>query len=222
MMNVAMLIALIYQHALEVTAAVLGLVTMRRTWPFCFRLLVYCCCFIALSELISFALAIFDHYAAKFYNVYVSIETMILTYILFCETTLSWSRRLLKTLLIVLSIGLLAAFAFTSQGLGTLNLYSDTLQLLVLVIGSCALLVDMLHDMSGTSLYKRPAFWFSLAMLVSSSVFLLIEAALQYVKNHHGTRLFFMPFNVVANTFMYGGIVKCFLALKKQGTCLSK
>lgn len=222
MMNYVLAIAFIYQQALEVVCAVIGLIMIRRSWPFAYRLLVFICCFIALSELISFACILLHYPSQKFFNIYVSIETITLAYILFCETTLGWSRRLLRVLLIVLPVGLVAAFTLPANGLSISNMYADTLQLLVLIIASCAVLVDILHDMSGTSLYTRPAFWFSLTMLVSSSIFLLLEAFMQYMKNHMGTRPFFMPFIVVANTIMYGGFVKCFLVLKKGATCPSK
>jgi hypothetical protein len=175
-----------------------------------------------MSELISFACILLHYPSQKFFNIYVSIETIALAYILFCETSLGWSRRLLQILLIVLPAGLVAAFTLPPNGLSISNLYADTLQLLVLIIASCAVLVDILHDMSGASLYTKPGFWFSLTMLVSSSIFLLLEAFMQYMKNHMGTRPFFMPFIVVANTIMYGGFIKCFLVLKKEATCPSK
>jgi len=90
------------------------------------------------------------------------------------------------------------------------------------VIASCAVLIDLLHDMSGQPLYARPKFWFSLTMLVSSSIFLLVSAAARYMMNHLETRPFFMPFNVIANTVMYAGFIKCFVVLKKGDLCLSK
>jgi len=208
----------IYVLATETAAAAVGLATVRKTWPSWYRLLVIMCCATLVSE--SYAAYLHMHLLYRpstiLYNFYLPIEALIIVYVLLREATLTWNRRLLTALLVVLPVALIIDYS-SSPDIAKPHLYADIGCLLAELIASCTILIDTLQDTSGRSLHASPKFWLAMGILVSSCSFTVISAARHFMPGNPKIMDYYMPFSFVANTCMYGGIIKCFLLLKKGG-----
>lgn len=205
-----------YGLGLETAAAAIGLASVRKTWTSWYQLLVIMCCATVVSESCTFYFLLRHAFFPALYNTWTPIEAFTIAYVLFRETTLQWSRRLLRILLILFPVGLIIYYLFFSDFTKS-NMYTDVGGMLLQLIASCAVLVDLLQDMSGVSLYARPKFWLAMGMLISTCIFTLILANRYFIIDKPMGLYYYMPFSFVANTCMYGGIIKCFLLLKKEG-----
>ena len=203
-----------YLLGIEAASAVVGLILVRKSWPSWYRLLVILCCATIVSEVYSYYRFLHHIHSRAHYNTWAPLETFLVVYILFRETTLRWSRRLSMSLLILLPVTLVIAFMLP-PGFAQPNMYADTAELLIMLVAACAVLIDVLHDMSGASLYANPAFWLALGILVSSSLFTLTIVIRSFVSREVFIYLN-SPFSVIANTFMYGGFIVCFWTLRKE------
>src|SRR3954470_20224574 len=88
----------------EIASAVVGLRTMRKTWPWWYKMLVIMCCATVVMECTHIYLIIRGIRTYADYNAWLTIETFITVYVLYREATLRWSRRLLKILLVLLPL----------------------------------------------------------------------------------------------------------------------
>jgi len=211
-MKVFYLFYIFYIIGIEIACAIVGLTTVRKSWPPWYKLLVAMCCVTVVTEITG--LVMYKH-LYPLYNIWGPAEAFVAIYILFRETTMQWSRRLLMSLLIVLPVGVTIIFLFP-PGISQANRYADTTETLTEVIAACAVLIDVLHDMSGASLYRSPKFWFAIGMLFSSCMMTLLMAVREVIDKDALWPYYFIPFFLTANTFMYGGIMRCFVLLKKK------
>jgi hypothetical protein len=216
-MPVKVVIALayiIFYLGSEIASAVVGLRTMRKTWPSWYKLLVIMCWFTVVVETLHIVLLFRGVRTYATYNTLLSVETFILVYALYREATLRSIRRLLLVLLIVLPVGLAVCFSFPS-GFTNTNNAADTVELIIELMAACAVLIDMLQDMSGASLFSSPRFWLAAGTLGSSCMFALMIASRKSLEGDPMEAFYEIPYSCVANTFLYGGIITCFIMLKR-------
>jgi len=205
---------LIFYLGSEIASAVVGLRTVRKTWPSWYKLLVMMCCITVVIEILHIVLLVRGIHTNATYNTLLCIETFVLVYALYRETTLRLTRRLLLALLIVLPVGLGICFSFPPGFINTNN-NADTVELIIELLAACAVLFDLLQDMSGASLFSSPRFWLAAGTLGSSCMFALMIASRKSMDGDPREGFYEIPFSCVANTFLYGGIITCFIKLKR-------
>ncbi|MDO6430165.1 hypothetical protein Q4E93_06190 [Flavitalea sp. BT771] len=79
-----------------------------------------------------------------------------------------------------------------------------------------AALADVLLNNSDKSLSARPDFWLASGMLFYSSIFVLHYIPQLSSQHPEGIPRYFLVCSSVANTFMDGGFIACFKALRRE------
>jgi hypothetical protein len=152
------------------------------------------------------------------YNLWALLETGALLYILSGRITLSSGRRLHRILLIALLPGTVLCYIwypFFHKFNGCAVLFFLFLEL----IAACTALVDILKKMYDRPMYKEPMFWLATGMLFYCSLFIVVFSLGQFFNRL--SYPVYLPFACSANTFMYGGFIACFIALRREDRAVS-
>jgi hypothetical protein len=93
--------------------------------------------------------------------------------------------------------------------------YIELFYLFLELVAACAVLIDILKDVSDKPMYSRPTFWLATGMLCFSSLYIVVFSLGQLLNLLPYTVL--LAFTTFDNTFMYGGFIACFIALRREG-----
>jgi hypothetical protein len=211
----------VYLLGLELGCGLTGFFLMRRSWKPWYRLLVVLCCVTFPVEVTGTWFQ--SHAIPNFglYNIWGPLEAFTVIYILSREAVYAWTKRMTRILLIALPAGVLACFIL-GPGMLRGNKIADLVELFTELLAACAILVDMLQDVSDRLLFTRPMFWMAVGILSYCCIFTVI-ASVEGLGVRGGIGFeYFMIFSVAANTFMYGGIIACFVMLRREDRTLAK
>jgi len=199
----------IYYYILLLVCALTGSFLIRRHWPLWAKLLVILSWVTQAAEWMAFFCYTrrIDH--TGWYTVWVFLETVVILYALFYESTLLWVKRLYWATLIMLPSGVIAFFIMRPP-----FAYIGLFYLFVELVASCAVLIDILKDVSDKPMHSNPKFWLATGMLFFCSLYIVVFSLGKFLNLLPYTKI--LPFGSLANTFMYGGFIACFIALRRS------
>jgi len=205
----------VYALGTEWAAAIVGQRSKRAAWQDAYKWLVILCWVTVAVEMIDhcFLLLGVKHYI--FYNIWGYFETGGIIFIQLRLLMNTWAKRLLTTMLILLTLGTIANYIL-GPPLNDLNPLFQLFTLFIQLITTCAALIDILVSTSDKPLSAQPAFWLGAGMLFYCSIFILIYITKIFFKPSGPIYWFFMVCSIIANTFMYGGFIACFITLRRQ------
>lgn len=200
---------LIYYHILLLVCALTGSILLRRSWAFWARLLVVLTWVTQVAEILAFFAMIRRVDINICYSLWIFLETLTLLYVLSRGTSLPWVKRLHIILMAVLPMGMVLYFILM-PAFAYLGLFFLFLELMA----AGAVLIDILADVSDVPMQSKPIFWLATGMLFYCSLYIVVFSLGQLLNTlPHDD---FMPFGCLANTFMYGGFIACFVTLRRQ------
>ncbi|MDO6430166.1 hypothetical protein Q4E93_06195 [Flavitalea sp. BT771] len=205
----------VYLLGIEWAAAIIGQRNRRAAWQDAYKWLVVLCwatVVVETSDQFAIPLHIKAH---SLYNIWAYCETGGIVYIQLRLLSRRWAKRLLTAMLIVLTLGSAANYIW-GPPLNDLNPSFQLFTMFIQLITTCAALIDILVNTSDTPLSAQPAFWLSAGMLFYCSIFTLIYIAEIFFRSAALVGWYFMACSTVANAFMYGGFIACFVTLKRQ------
>jgi len=198
---------------LEWAAAIIGSRYRRRSWAPAYQLLVVLSWVTVVVEMIGFSLFILHIPSYWMYNVWAIVETGTIFYIQFLTAVNGWAKRALMGLLLILPVGSVICYIVWPVYVKE-NMPLMLFTLFVQLIGTCAVLIDILQNMSDKLLSEQPAFWLNTGILFYVCIFTL-DHILGIYSAESASR-YFVFFSLAANTFMYGGFIACFRTLRRQ------
>ena len=201
---------------IEWASAIVGQRCKRASWQDAYKWLVILCWVTAIVETFDncFILLRIKHHII--YNIWAYFETGGIICIQLRLLMSRWAKRLLKAMLTILTLGTIVNYIW-GPPINDLNVPFELFTLFIQLITTCAALIDLLGgNTSDKPLSDQPAFWLSSGMLFYCSVFILIYIAGIYFKSPGPIGWFFMACSTIANAFMYGGFIACFITLRRQ------
>lgn len=81
------------------------------------------------------------------------------------------------------------------------------------LVAACSYLIDLLLNKADIPLIRYPFFWMASGELIFCCVYAMIPPLLHYYMKI--SYAYFMVYSLVANTFMYGGFIACFLCFRR-------
>jgi hypothetical protein len=203
---------------LEWAAAIVGQRCKRTTWQDAYKWLVILCWVTVVVETTGNTLTLLRIKHNIFYNVWGYLETGGIIFIQLRLLMHTWAKRLLIAMLIVLTAGTGINYIW-GPSIYELNLPFQLFTLFIQLIATCAALIDFLGgNTSDKPLSAQPAFWLNAGMLFYCSVFILVYIAGIFFtsSDRHQFGYYFLACIIIANIFMYGGFIACFITLKRQ------
>lgn len=198
----------IYYDLLLLTCALTGSLLMRRNWRPWSKLLVILSWMTVIIETLAFVCTVKNIYHMTWYTPWVFLETLTLLYILSRGITLLWVKRLHRILLIMLPLGIVSYYVLSPT-----FVYIGLLCMFLELAAAGSVLIDILNDVSDTPMYGKPMFWLATGMLFFCSLYIVVFSLGLLVNTL--PRIVFLLFGCLANTFMYGGFIACFVALRR-------
>ncbi|MDO6430167.1 hypothetical protein Q4E93_06200 [Flavitalea sp. BT771] len=210
------LVYTVYCLGFEWAAAIVGQRCKRAAWQDAYKWLVILCWVTVVVEMTDHCFILLRVQHHIFYNIWGYFETGGIIFIQRRLLKQQWTKHLLTAMLILLTIGTAANYVW-GPPLNDLNPPFQLFTLFIQLIGTCAALIDILGDKTtAVPLSAQPAFWMNAGMLFYCSVFVLNYIFLLFFRSPGPIGWFFLVCSLIANTFMYGGFIACFLTLKKQ------
>jgi hypothetical protein len=213
---VMFLIYTVYLLGIEWGAAIVGQRCKRSTWQDAYKWLVILCWVTAVEETTSTCLMFLRVDHDIILNVWAYFETGGIIFIQLQLLTNRWAKRLLITLLFVLTAGTGINYIW-GPPMNDFNPRFQLFTLFIQLITTCAALIDILGEKtSDKSLSAQPVFWLDVGMLFFCSIFMLIYIIGMFSKIPGSFGWFILACSTVANTFMYGGFIATFKTLRRQ------
>ena len=198
----------IYYYLLLLTCALTGSLLVRRNWALRFKLLMALSWATILAETLAGICFVRHINHLSWYAPWEFLETLTLLYILSREAILPWVKRLHIVLMTVLPLGAVLYYVLTPA-----FVYMMLFYLFLELLAAGAVLIDILTDVSDVPMHSRPMFWLAAGMLFYCSLYIVIFSLGQLLNTlPHDD---FMPFGCLANTFMYGGFIACFVTMRR-------
>jgi hypothetical protein len=211
---------LVYYLALLLTCFLIGCFSVRKRWTLEYKLLFMLSGLTLLVETPVNLLQLKRIDIRWLYNFFVPIECFTILY-LFYRASIHLANKRLNAILLVLVPIAFGLICFRHPPTAPMDEYDSLFYCFAELISAGMFLVDVFLVRSDISLTGRPPFWISLGMLFFCSIFLVIEVMIM-----HATRIsmkyfymlwpYFVVYSGVANTFMYGGFIGCFICLRRQ------
>jgi hypothetical protein len=208
-----MTLFLIYYHILLLVCSLTGSLLVRRDWPLWSKLLVILSWVTLVVEGIAWvchAIHMTNAIYYTWYSLWAFLETLTVLYILSREVILASVKRLHRILMILLPVGVALYFILWPP-----FAYIVLFYMLLEVIAACAVLIDILKDVSDEPMHGKPIFWLATGMLFFCSLFMVVYSMGRLINTL--PRSAYVPLGCFANTFMYGGIIACFIVLGRRG-----
>jgi hypothetical protein len=149
------------------------------------------------------------------YNVWAYFETGGIICIQLRLLTHRWAKRLLTAMFIILTVGAAINYVWGPPLAGS-NMPFLLFTIFIQMIATSVALIDVLGNTSDKPLSAQPAFWLNAGMLFYGSVFILIYIAQLFSRSFKHFGWYFIACSMIANTFMYGGFIACFITLRRQ------
>jgi uncharacterized membrane protein YeaQ/YmgE (transglycosylase-associated protein family) len=123
-------------------------------------------------------------------------------------------KRLCRVLLGVLPIGAVICYILSPGFEDRVNEYANLFYLFASLIAACLVLTDILRDMSDRPPFAQPVLSLAAGILFYSSTFILIHAIGAFYPLLMSK--YYIYFSAVGNTFLYGGFIACYFALRRK------
>jgi hypothetical protein len=207
----------LYILGIEWGAAIVGQRYKRPAWPRSYKWLVVLCWVTGVVETASLGALLMRVQFSVVHNIWGYVETGTIVFIQLRELTHAVTRRLQWIILVVLTVGT-GIYFIRGPLLSGMNLSFLLFTLFIQLIAACIVIIDILISTSDRPPFVQPAFWLAIGMLFFSAIFSVIYIMEKFIIGEVRVVPYFLAFSTVANTFMYGGIIACFITLRREGT----
>jgi hypothetical protein len=204
-----------FHHWAELSAWITGCLLVKAAWPAPFKWLV------VLAGL-SFSVELAGHimwtqyrlFNNWLYNIFLPIQCILFLYFFYAVALHPTVKKALKVLFVLMAVGQLVAY-INHKNFSVLNSYASTLFLFLMLLASCLFYLDAILNNLEISLLKQPAFYIGAGVLFFTVIFILLFAfwAVNISIPHYRQVLKYSI--IVANTFLYGGLIAGFVCLNK-------
>ena len=148
------------------------------------------------------------------YNLFLPLQCLCILYIFYKVSVNQTIKKMNLILMICMFTGTVITY-FIHRSFIFLNSYASALYLILMLISAGCFYIDAIVNDVETSLVKQPAFWLATGLLFFCVIYILIFALWAIIEKLPYYKRILFDSNIIANSFMYGGIIICFLCLRK-------
>jgi hypothetical protein len=204
-----------YHHYAELFAFLVGCFVVKKQWTIQFKWLV-------VLAGISFFIELAGHimwtrYSLNnnwIYNLFLPVQCFIFLYFFYKTMVQKVVRKIVGFLMGAMIAGTVISY-FYHGSFTMLNSYASTLYLFLMLIASCLYYLDTIINEVEVSMTRQPSFWVAAGLLFFTVIFILLFAlwAVNIKIPYYKVVLNYSV--IIANTFLYGGLIAGFLCLHK-------
>lgn len=204
-----------YHHYAELSAFVAGILLVKRDWPFIYKMLVALTALTFLVEISGYLIwTKLKQNNNWLYNLYLPVQCFCILYFFYKVSEYKLVQKINLALIITMFAGTIISY-FIHRSFFFLNSYASELYLILMLVAAGLFYIDSIVNDVEIRLVKQPPFWLSTGLLFFCIIYILIFAFWNLIKQVPYYRVILFYSNIVANTFLYGGIIICFLCMRK-------
>jgi len=209
-----------YHHYAELAAMASGLLLLRKNWPIPYKMLSALASLTFIVELTGHILWTQFHQNNNWlYNIFVPIQVFTFLWIIYASIQIQKIRKGIRWCFIVMVAGTGITY-FWHDSFKMLNNHAITLYWILLIIACCSFYIDAIENTIQIPLLSQPVFWLSSGILFFCAIFVVRTAIWNLMPQLYNFKQLSIYSNIVANTFMYSGIIACFICLHKTKNCI--
>ncbi len=206
---------MLYHHYAELIAFIVGCVVLKKYWLREYKILVLLAGITFLVEISGHVMWIKFHQNNNWlYNIFLPFQCFCFLFLFYKAAIYKSIKHINYALLIFLFAGTAISYCFHRNFI-FLNSYASTLYLVLMLIASGCFYIDAILNELEIKLVKQPPFWVATGMLFFTVIYILIFALWNELIKVPYYKLILFYSTIVANTFLYGGLIACFLCLRK-------
>lgn len=204
-----------YHHYIELISFLTGLFCFKKEWAIPYKLLVVLAGLTFFVEVTGqFLWNQYQYNNHWIYNLFIPLQHFV--FLFFIKSAIV-DLRVKPTLLffIFLAIIVVPVTYFFHRNFFILNNYTATAMVFLLFLSSAAYYVDSMLNNIPIVIYKQPPFWIVSGLFFFCVIFIVRFSLWKFIVQIPEYKKILGYTNIVANTFLYGGLIGCFICLEK-------